>query len=395
MRALFTTIPASGHFHPLVPLARAAIDAGHEVAFAASASFRPDVEAAGFRCFPAGVDRQGRQMVDLFAQARDLTGPDLARFFGVDYLVNFEARAFVPDLLALARDWPPDLIVRETAQYGGCIAAEALGIPHASVRSNVSTASFGQRHLVAEALTALRAAFGLPADPDGVSPFRYLHLACEPPGFWPADEPLAPTYHLLRPVPFDRSGDEGLPPWVEELPDAPTVCATLGTAANRSPAVFAAILEGLRGEDVNLIVAVGRNVDPADFGPQPANVHIERYIPLSLLLPHCDLVVNQGGFSTVTTTLLHGLPMVVIPLWADQPQNARSCARLGVGEVIGPGDRSAEAIREAVRAVLADPTYRRNAERVRGEMAALPGPEYAVALLERLAREKRPLIAAS
>ena len=50
-------------------------------------------------------------------------------------------------------------------------------------------------------------------------------------------------------------------------------------------------------------------------------------------------------------------------------------------------------VRLGVRAVLADPTYRASAERVRDEIAALPGPEYAVALLERLAAEKQPILA--
>jgi hypothetical protein len=46
----------------------------------------------------------------------------------------------------------------------------------------------------------------------------------------------------------------------------------------------------------------------------------------------------------------------------------------------------------AREAVLGDPSFRRNAERLRDEMVALPGPEYAVALLERLAVEKQPLL---
>ena len=50
---------------------------------------------------------------------------------------------------------------------------------------------------------------------------------------------------------------------------------------------------------------------------------------------------------------------------------------------------------DAVRTVLADPAYRRNAERLRDEIRALPGPEYAVTLLERLAAERRPLAAAA
>jgi len=90
----------------------------------------------------------------------------------------------------------------------------------------------------------------------------------------------------------------------------------------------------------------------------------------------------------------HGLPLVVIPISADQPRNARRCVALGVGRSLEPAAVTPGAVREAVRAVLGDPSYRANAGRVRDEMAALPGPEHAVALLERLAAEKQPLLTA-
>jgi UDP:flavonoid glycosyltransferase YjiC (YdhE family) len=124
----------------------------------------------------------------------------------------------------------------------------------------------------------------------------------------------------------------------------------------------------------------------------PVSVRIERYVPLSLLLPRCDLVVCQAGFSTTVTALRHGLPLVLIPLGADQPLVAQQTARLGAGPVLGPHERTPEAIRTAVRTSLATPTYRRNAEWVRDAMSALPGPEHAVALLDRLAEERRPLV---
>ena len=393
MRILFTTLPATGHFHPLVPIARATAAAGHEVAFAAPASFRPTVERVGFRCFPAGFDRGDTPLDELFPAMGALTGEAFTRFVNGRIRVGIEASRMTPDLLALAAAWPPDLVVRDATEYGGCVAAEALGIPHASVRTAVSAASHAGRRFAADELAALRAEHGLPPDPENAMPFRYLHLACEPPGLWPPDDPPAPTSHLIRPEPHDRTGAEGLPDWGAALGGAPTVCATLGTFMNRSADVFRAILDGLRDEELNLVVTVGRDQDPAQFGPQPAHVQIERYIPLSLLLPHCALVVCQAGFSTTVTALRHGRPVVLLPLGADQPLVARQVARLGVGPVLGPAERTPEAIRAAVRAVLADPTYGINAERVRDAMAALPGPEYAVALLERLAVEQRPLLA--
>jgi len=393
MRILFTTVQLSGHFHPLVPIARAAVAAGHEVTFACAPSFVPTVERAGFRAFPAGFDDRGRSLPELFPGFYKMMAA--VRYWGLpNVFVGVYAVAMTPDLLTIAREGHPDLIVRDTHEYGGCVAAEVLGIPHASVRTASPSSQHGMRHLVAEPLARLRELNGLPPDPDVAMPFRYLHLAAEPPRFRLPDGPVAPTAHLLRPVNFE-SGDEALPPWVADLPGRPTVYATLGTEVSRSPAgraVFPMMLEALRDEPVNLILTVGRDNDPAQWGPQPSNVHIERFIPQSLLLPYCDLVVHQGGFSTVTGTLNAGLPMVVIPIGADQPYNAACCAALGVGVVIEPGERSAEAIRAAVRAVMDNPSYWQKAEHVRDEMAALPGPEYAVELLEQLAVEKRPLL---
>jgi MGT family glycosyltransferase len=221
-------------------------------------------------------------------------------------------------------------------------------------------------------------------------PDRYLTLRPFPPSFPDPALPVTPTTHYVRPLLGDRSGPEELPPWVATIPDQPVVYVGLGTVFNE-PAIFRAFLTGLRDEALTVIVTVGRDQDPADYGPQPNNVHIERYIPLSLLLPHCDLVVTNGGSGTLTAALAHGLPVVVVPVTADQPENAARCAALGFGQVVVPTDLTSEVARHAVRAVLEDPTYRAAAEQMCAEIADLPGSEYAVALLERLAAEKHPI----
>jgi len=393
MRILFTTIAASGHLHPLVPIARAATDAGHEVAFACRPSFGPTVERAGFCAFPAGYETHGRSPNELFAGLSMQPESEVDHWIQRQVFIGVYAATMVPDLLMLCRDWHPDLIVREAGEVGGCVAAEVLGIPHASVRSTAYPART-LREQFGSALAILRERHGLPPDPDAAMLFRYLHLACEPPGFAFPGEIPTPTTHFLRPV-NDEPEEEDLPGWVADLPNRPTVYATLGTIVSGRPngrAVFPAILAALRDEPINLILTVGRGNDPEQFGEQPANVHIAQYIPQGALLPYCDLAVHQGGFSTVTGVLNAGLPMVVIPMMNDQSNNAARCAALGVGAVLGPEERTPEAIRAAVQEVFVNPSYRASAQRVRDEMAALPGPEYAVALLERLATEKQPLL---
>jgi len=235
----------------------------------------------------------------------------------------------------------------------------------------------------------------LAPDPGMTMLYRYLGFAWVPPRFLDPEAYVDPVMHFLRPTPFDRRGAETLPAWVASLPARPTVYATLGTAFNQRPDLFAAIIAAFGDEPVNLIVTVGRTMDPAQFGELPPNVHVERYIPQTLLFPRCAAVVTHGGFGTVLSALSYGLPLVIIPISADQPRNARRCTALGVGRALDPTEVTPETVREAVRAVLHEPSYSVHAQRLREEMATLPGQEYAVALLERLATERQPIVAAS
>jgi hypothetical protein len=85
----------------------------------------------------------------------------------------------------------------------------------------------------------------------------------------------------------------------------------------------------------------------------------------------------------------HFEPMV--PMGADQPHNGDRCVALGVARVLDPVAATPESVREAAAAILTDPAYRRAAQRVRDEIAAMPPPEYTVGLLERLATGRQPL----
>jgi UDP:flavonoid glycosyltransferase YjiC (YdhE family) len=396
MRVLFTSLPFWRHAGPLIPIARAVHDAGHAIAFATVPNFLPMLEREGFAAFPVGWRPRGSIDNQLFGGRATVDVGEVIFWDRSHIFAEMFAATMAPDIITLSQEWHPDLIVRESMEFGGCVAAEVLGLPHASVRSDSGSSSYSSRLGSAGSLDTLRLRHGLPPDPDVTMPFRYLHLAAEAPGFLRAGEALAPTAHLLRPITPDLAGDH-LPGWVASLPDRPTIYATLGTISGgtaKGAAVFGATLAALRDEAINLILTVGRNVDPAQFGPQPGHVHIERFIPQTPLLPHCDLLVNHGGFHTATGALAAGLPQVLIPLETDQTVNAACCAALGVGRVLGPQERTAEALRAAVLDVLADPTYRANAAGVRDAIATLPGPEHAVALLERLARDQQPLLAA-
>jgi MGT family glycosyltransferase len=259
-------------------------------------------------------------------------------------------------------------------------------------------------------LDALRGAVGLPPDPDLASLERYLWLSPFPPSLRLADAIVPPTQQVLQPAPGDSSGDEREPDWLTAPRDRPLIYATLGTAQAHRADLFGAILAGLRDEPVELVATVGREQDPHQFGAQPPHVHVERYIPQSLLYPHCTAVVMHGGSGTMMGALSHGLPLVLLPLSADQPVLAQLCLAHGAAvplppqifqltpdglPIVVPDRLTPEDVREAVRAVLTQPAYRDHARRLQAEIAALPAFEQGVRLLERLARSKTPLHAGS
>jgi UDP:flavonoid glycosyltransferase YjiC (YdhE family) len=395
---LFSVTGGTGHFHPLAPLARALQQAGHAVAFAAGPSLRPLVEAAGFTALPVGGTLAADPEYQQFKahQATMPVGLDTELFSYPRLFCGIGARVRTPQLVAIAQTWQPDLLIRETGEYAAVIAAEHLGLPHAAVSFAAAWQALARFERDAAAqLDPIRQHWGLAPDPTLAALYRYLLLIYSPPGFSLQDvgepgplRPLPPTTHFLRPDVFDQAGEERLPAWITGLPEQPTVYVTLGTEVNKEPDLYPSVMQtiitGLRDLPINLIVTLGRDKDPADFGPQPPNVHIERYIPQSLLLPHCDLMVMHGGSNSLLAALDIALPLVVVPLIADQFFNARIVERLRLGQVVQREELTPARIGAAVAEVLADPVVRQTAGRLQAEMHALPGQPHAVALIERV-----------
>jgi MGT family glycosyltransferase len=203
--------------------------------------------------------------------------------------------------------------------------------------------------------------------------------------------PSPPVTHRFCAPPFDLSTDVGLPDWLDSLPAQPTVYATLGTTFNQSPDTFQAIVNAMRGEKINLVMTVGRSIDPAQFQNSAKNIKIARYIPQTLLLPYCEAMIFHGGYNSLLSALWHGLPMVLIPQQGgDQLPTAQRCVEVGVGVLVEETPPAPEAVRAAVKTVLEQPEYRARAQQFQREIKTLPLLAEAVKRLEILARTREP-----
>ncbi|MGI9032712.1 MAG: glycosyltransferase [Acidimicrobiales bacterium] len=389
MRVLCTCLPGHGHFNPMVSLAHALVAAGHQVAFATAATFCPTVEAAGFEAFPAGIS-----LADQLEQARRHY-PDEDRLVGRERFENFVPKMLAgvaappraDDLVPIVGRWRPDLLVHDETEFAGPIAATVAGIPYADQSVGIMR-PLSMAGLSARTLAPTWRRWGVDLGPYG-GLFGYLYLDVCPPSLQSWGIRLVDVAYPVQNAVIDPPAGERLPAWVADLPPVPTAYVSLGTVFNRNLAVFGAILDGLGALDLNVIVTIGSDNDPAALGPQPSNIHVERYISQELLLPFCNLAVNQGG-TAILPILAHGLPILVLPQGANQFHNADACVAAGLGRRLLPAEVSAESIRAEVRSLLEGP-YAERARGIAAEIEAMPGPEEGVRLLERLERERRRL----
>ncbi|RYB92658.1 glycosyltransferase [Nocardioides glacieisoli] len=374
MRILCTFVGGHGHLTPLLPLARAARDAGHEVLIAGSGGLVPAIEAAGFRGFATSPPRHhDGAAADGTTTPLEVTG---ARAAQVEFAANFASRgarrmaAAVSDLLEEHR---PDLVLRDETDLGSTIAAELHGVPVAT-HLVLASGLLVRPELVAPELDAVRAEHGLAPDPDLTRLTSGPVLSDFPPSFRSPDAPL--TVHPLH----YRSAT---PVRGRRTTSRPTVYATLGTIFNKTSGdLFERLAAGLGGLDADVVVTIGRELDPATFGPQPAHVRIERFVPQAEVLAGADLVVSHGGSGSLMAALAHGLPSVLLPLGADQPHNALRADELGVATTLDAATASPAEIRDAARAVLGDDTMAERCREVADELASLPPVGAAVATLE-------------
>jgi UDP:flavonoid glycosyltransferase YjiC (YdhE family) len=356
-----------GHFHVMVPLARALTAAGHEVAFATAATFGPYVRRVGFESLPAG-----------------LTSAEALAAFGIGQpMVVGRATALLQDMLPLLPRWQPQLLIHDELEMAGPIAGALTGIPTINHGLGVGLALYKT--------DSLWRAYGLEPPPfSGM--YRTLYLDILPPSLATEHARGLQTRQLLQPTAFDDPGDQPDPTWITGLGSRPTVYVTLGTVFNNAPDVFSAILTGLQEEALELIVTLGPSGDPALYGPQPAHIHLERYLPQSRVLARCDVVVSHAGLGTMLGAIRHNVPVVALPQGVpSQDRIANACVAAGCAIRLNPPEVTPERVRQAVRVLLEEPAYRRNAGLLRKEIDGMPPPEDVVTVIEDVAtRSKSP-----
>ena len=194
-------------------------------------------------------------------------------------------------------------------------------------------------------------------------------------------QPLAPIWHNLQAS--VRATD---PAW--ELPEElrgeePLLYLSLGSLGSADVPLMEKLVAELAGAPYRVIVSKGPQHTEFELA---ANMAGAEFLPQTEILPKVDLVITHGGNNTVTECLYFGKPMIVLPIFWDQHDNAQRIEETGFGVRLDTYRHSGEELTGAVKRLLDDEALAAKLAQTSERLRSAPGTEKAADLIEQVVR---------
>ena len=425
MKVVFFPEGAFGPTNNSVGIGRVLLERGADVTFVVEESFTGTLEAQGFEEAlmrlkpPAEVEEAPGQFWKDFV--RD-TAPEF-RKPTIDQLETFilpvwqelvDGARYVDDRLReIFGELEPDVIVQDNVV--GFPAVLAFGRPWVRIvscnplelkdpalpptfsgyptRDRSGWDEFRRRYR--ELHEPLQAQFSAFCEERGATPLPGLEFVHESPFLnlylypeeldYERSRPLGPTWQRLDSC--VRSVDE---PFEPPPGEGALVYVSLGSLGSADVALMNRLVAALAETPHRYVVSKGPQHELIELAP---NMTGAEFLPQPAILPEVDLVVTHGGNNTVTEAVHFGKPMVVLPLFWDQPDNAQRVEERGFGVRLPSYEFEDRELHEAIERLLAapDPRLRKASARLQRR----PGTERAADQIERVAgaappQERRP-----
>ena len=416
MRIGFVCLPVTGHLNSMTALARKLQSRGHEVVFIGVPDTERVIRAADLNFVPFCENEYPPGSIDKSWGA-------VANLHGLD-VVRYTCRELVPGLLRAALEHLPgkitetgvNALVLDSVFLFLEIVPIHLRLPYVQIWSvlhfDLSGATpltlYGWPHETTPEAIARnlegREIFGELREPmlpiaQTYAKRKGLEIDCGNPAATSCelaaitqtpkefDFPiphLPPQFYYAGPL-HDNEGREPVPFSWEKLSGKPLIYASMGTLVNGLNNVHRTILEAV-GEfpEMQVVLSVGRNVDPNDLGPIPANSIVVQTAPQIELLKRATLCITHAGLNTTLEALAQGVPMVAIPIGYDQPGVASRISHHGVGEFVEIGDLTARRLSELIAKVTSKPSYRSKARWFQKVLRKTRGLDVAADIIERV-----------
>ena len=378
MRVLVSSNANLGHFIPLVPLAQQLKQRGHQVVVASEPAFAEVVRSRGLDHVAVGRDLTLDDIMAALPQIFEVAPEDQNAYAVPRLFVELRAHNAADDLAMVMKEWQPDVVIREPAEFASWAIAERLAIPHVTVNVGMAASAQEWDTLVGPWFADLGERVGV-EHLDASSLYRYLVLSFAPAGY--QDWSHTPTAMEFRPEPVATTVP--LDGRILDFDDRPLIYATLGTEFYNAE-LMRSIISAAMDNDCNVVATTGPQGDPDEIDPHSPRVVVASWIAQDALLDRTAAVICHGGAGSTAGPLVRGVPLVVTPQGADQFLHAKRVNDLGVGVTLPSDQQSKADIGAALAAVLSTPTYGEAAREVAHATALLPSIDQAIDILEQL-----------
>lgn len=368
MRVICASTAGAGHFSPMVPWIEHLVETGNDVLVFGPPGLWPAAARWEFR---SGETADPAEVGAIMGRAMAGRHEDAAAMVIGEVFARLNSGALVPAMRAAIADFRPDLVLRDPAEFASARCAAEADIRQIRIGHGLS---IGEATLLRHARPILEQWSPGLADLVADSGYFTRFPSCVDP----------PTFAATQRY---REGAAQGPLTTHGDAELPFVYVTLGTVAPTIAALlpwYAVLLEVLDGLPVCAQVTTGRDLEPASVGLAPSNVEVTHWANQRVAMARAAVIVNHGGSGTVLGALEVGCPQLVVPLFADQGDNAAMVERAGLGLAVTdqakggpaairrPGPDDARRIHHSLQRILAADQMRLRSRAVAAQMSELP-----------------------
>lgn len=363
----FFCIPAHGHTNPTLGVVKELVNRGNEVWYYSYDTMKEKIESTGAKyisCDPYDIQMQ------LKPEDTDRVGKDIA--FSTEILVR-TTLALDEAILNDMKEWNPDCIVADSVATWGKLTAMKLNIPFICSTTTFAFNKYSARIMKQDIRQLFQMLFSMGKSKKFIRmlqekgyPVKNIisivqndndtnTIVYTSPEFQPFSETFSDKYLFVGPS-VSKSNQKN------KKPGQINIYISLGTVNNQDLSFFKNCIEAFKDTDYHVIMSVGNIVNIDQLGIIPENINVEKSVNQIKVLKQSDVFITHCGMNSVNEALYYQVPLVLFPQTNEQGGVAYRVHELGAGNYLK--ENSSESIREAVKEILANPSYRQNASKI-------------------------------
>lgn len=364
---VFFCIPAYGHTNPTLNVVRELVNRGHRVFYYSYNSFRQIIE-----------DTEATFIsLDEYDLEHKLKPEDAARI-GKD--IAFSTRIIVDTTLALndrvlsdMQKIKPDCIVYDSMAYWGKAVAMKLNIPYVCSTTTFAFNRYSAKTMKQKPAEIFNFLFSMPETGRQIKRLKdkgypiknVLDLISNDENtptvvytsslFQPYSETFNDSFAFVGPSIRPKTSD-----FIKKKEKL--IYISMGTVNNNMIKLYRKMIEAFSDTDYQVLISIGNSTDRKALEPVPENIEIYNSVDQIAVLEKTDLFISHAGMNSVSESLYFGVPLILLPITAEQKAVATRVTQLSAGIILE--DISIENITQKANELLINSSYKENALKI-------------------------------